>query len=360
MLNRLITISYTGLDAPGGVPKFNRDLHGAFPDRECVHYCWADYPYSDRADVVMLPEWDKARILNLYLLKSRKVTREDTVVADGFWAWGLESLPHAISHSHGIWGHVTWKDVQRGNEPENPFHHYAQIAFRGTWTRLGKRLTAVSEFIASEMEAQWQFKVDRVINNGVDTDVFRPSSRDTGLNDLLIIHGVNDRGNTNKGWDHIESLKQSIPSAHVLSLDEAQTLLNDRHEEHWSKPEALAAADIVVHPSGFEGNSMFVAEALACGVPVVGYDVGYLWGVDREYGMTVMSRDWRSPDLTVQTVKALLDDFDHALKLSGPEGLSRRLALRDLDIKDFRGRWRVYVSDVESGEYDQDPGRRLP
>lgn len=348
MSKRLITVSYTGLNASGGVPKFNRDLHAAFPDRECIHYCWSDYPYSDRADVIMLPEWDKARILNLYLLRSRKVTHDDTVVADGFWAWGLESIPHAISHSHGIWGHVTWKDTQRGTEPENPFHHAAQVAFRGTWTRLGKRFTAVSEFIAFEMDAQWGFRVNRIINNGVDTEVFRPSTRDTNLNDLLIIHGVNDRGNINKGWDHIEALKEGIPGAHVLSLDEAQTLLG-RYDEPWTKAETLAAADIVVHPSGFEGNSMFVAEALACGVPVVGYDVGYLWVVDREYGPTVMDRDWRSPDLTVQTVKGLLDDPDHASKLAGPDGLSRRLALRDLDIKVFRQRWRAYVSDVESG-----------
>lgn len=355
MVKRLITISYTGLNAAGGVPKFNRDLHWAFRrDRECIHYCWDNYPFSDRPDMAALPEWDRARTLNLYLLKDRKITRDDTVVADGFWAWGLESIPHAISHSHGIWGHVTWKDVQRGLEPENPFHHAAQIAFRGNWTRLKKRLTAVSQFIADEMHSQWGFEVDRVIDNGVDTETFKPMSRATAYSDFperpLIIHGVNDPGNTNKGWDHIEHLVRYVKGS-ILSLDEAHKYYSVRSDRPWKKHEVLAQADLVVHPSGFEGNSMFVAEALACGVPVVGYDVGFLYSL-RRYDMSigrVMDRDWRSPDTTLRHVQDVLSK-DNDRDQQGKQ--ARKVAEDFLSIEQFRHNWRDYIDDVEDGCYD--------
>ncbi len=347
-MRRIITISYTQLDAGGGVPAFNRALHSAFPDRECKHICWDDLKGNDLwpAEFWHAPEWEKARILNWWTVKQRWITTDDVVVADGFWAKGLESFPFAISHSHGIWGHVTKDDIDAGRQPENELLHNAQVTFRRRWIELKKPITAVSDFIAEQMRLQWGFEVDRVINNGVDTEVFRPTDRVSDLNDLLIIHGVNDRGNVNKGWDHIKLLKERIPSAHILSLDEAHVLLNQRGS--WTKPEVLAQADLVVHPSGFEGNSMFVAEALACGLPVIGYNVGFLWFVGRiPYGMPVgytLPRDRRSPSYTAANVQAFVRETD-----VGYMGRNARLvAERYLSTEIFRKSWREYVEEVEA------------
>jgi glycosyltransferase involved in cell wall biosynthesis len=290
-----------------------------------------------------LPEWERARTLNHYLIQSKKIRPTDVVIADGFWADGLQHLENAISHSHGIWSHLTKEDVEAGKQPDMPYHHAAQVAFRRRWVDLGKHITAVSDFIANEMERQWGFKVDRVINNGVDTEVFRPTDRDTGLDGLLIIHGVNDRGNVNKGWDHISLLKNSISEANVLSLDEAQALLG-RHDESWTKAQVLAAADIVVHPSGYEGNSMFVAESLACGVPFVGYDVGFVWTVRKRRGLQAMPREKRSPELTVETVKMVIEKPD-LLPVMGD--VSREVAEEYLSIEKFRQGWRQYVEEIE-------------
>jgi glycosyltransferase involved in cell wall biosynthesis len=341
MANRIVTISFTPLDAPGGVPKFNRDLHSAFPDRECLHFSWWDYPWAIEMENV--PEWEKARILNHALVQGKRLRPDDVVIADGFWADGLQHMRNVVSHSHGIWSHLTKEDVDAGKPPDMPYHHAAQVAFRRRWIDLGKHITAVSDFIANEMERQWGFKVDRVINNGVDIEVFRPTDRDTGLNDLLIVHGVNDKGNVNKGWDHIELLKKSILGAHVASLDEAQKLLS-RYDEPWTKAEALAAADIVVHPSGYEGNSMFVAEALACGVPFVGYDVGFIWTVRKCLGLQVMPREKRSPELMVENVAMVLEAPD-LFPVMGE--VSRGVAEEYLSIEKFRQNWRQYVEEIE-------------
>lgn len=345
-MRRIITIAYTALDAGGGVPKFNRDIHEAFADRECLHFCWQDFPWWLEIDARGETEWAKARILNEYLVRSRKVTTDDVVIADGFWAAGLEHLPLAVSHSHGIWSHLTQLDVTAGKQPDMPYHHVAQVAFRRRWTDLKKHITAVSHFIAEQMKLQWGFAVDRVINNGVDTDVYKQYDLPMILNDLLIIHGVNDRANTNKGWDHIELIKQKIPSAHVLSLDDACMLLNERHGP-LTKAQVLSQADLVVHPSGYEGNSMFVAETLASGVPIVGYDVGFAYWLQgilewNDRVGSIISRMTRSPETTLSWVQKTLGDD---LQLMGKN--ARRVAKDHLSMTQFNMAWRCYVEGIE-------------
>jgi glycosyltransferase involved in cell wall biosynthesis len=223
-------------------------------------------------------------------------------------------------------------------------------------------MTAVSDFIAYELKEQWGLDVDRVINNGVDVNVDEsqpiakwkgwapiPKKHRTDFDGFrpLIIHGVNDRSNANKGWDHIEALSRSFGSDHVLSLDESVETLTAGNSQfpttHSAKLCMLGAADLVVHPSGYEGNSMFVAEALACGVPVVGYDVGYLWSV-RDELQTVMHRELRSPEYTLHCVKEVLQ----ALSIVPHQGLSgRHLAVRDLSLEAFCMNWRSYLEEVE-------------
>ncbi len=343
-MNRIVTISFTPLDAPGGVPKFNRDLHSAFPDRQCLHFSWWDFPWC--IEMEHLPEWEKARTLNHYLVQTRKLLPTDVVVADGFWADGLQHMRNAVSHSHGIWSHLTKDDVDAKKEPENPFHHAAQVNFRRRWFELKKHCTAVSHFIAYQMRIQWGFVVDYAINNGVDTSVYVPTTKRFPRKRPIIVHGVNDRGNLNKGWDHIELLidrSKTDPEldAEVLSLDEMVERYGGPKE--W----ALSQADIFVHPSGYEGNSMMVAEALACGLPTIGYNVGYLYEFEhpdfKAEGARVLNRRERSPLTTLQACKELL--------ASSPEEIAKcRMWSRGIapTKEAFDLCWQEYVKEIEA------------
>lgn len=342
-MRRLVTISYTGLHASGGVPAFNRALHAAFPDRECHHFCWTDFPWYDIIDRRGETEWGRARILNEYLVKSREITIDDVVVVDGFWGTGLFHLPLAVSHSHGIWSHLIHEDVQSGKQPDMPQHHAAQVDFRRRWTDARKHLTAVSSFIAREMTEQWGFMSDKVINNGVDTNIYTPSELKISRPRPIIIHGVNDPSNENKGWSHIQMMHGHL-DADVLSLDEAQDRFSHYSDYRWTKPNALAQADLIVHPSGFEGNSIFIAEALACGVPVIGYDVGYLWGVVNELG-TIIDRRCRSPETTLHAVQ---DSLENSPLMKRASEVGRKLALRDLSNGVFVTNWRSYIEEIEN------------
>ena len=349
MAKRIVTISYTSLTASGGVPKFNRDIRAAFPDRQHIHFCWADYPWAPQVDSRGETEWGRARILNEYLVASRMISSEDVVIADGFWATGLEHLPLAVSHSHGIWSHLTKEDVDAGKPPDMPMHHAAQVAFRNRWiTSLGKHVTAVSDFIADQMFLQWGFQVDRVINNGVDTEIYKPTGISHGSEHPLIIHGVNDVSNVNKGGDHIQLLKQHFPN--VYSLDEVAAMF-----PLLTKAQALSMADLFVHPSGYEGNSMMVAEALACGLPFVGYDVGYAYTMARTLDAdhrvgAILPRTARCPQYTYMWCDAVLKsiEWDSPHEAYLLRSNARSVAVTDLSIERFNVEWRDYIAKIEA------------
>lgn len=353
-MGRLVTISYTQLDASGGVPAFNRALHVAFPDRECIHFSWWDHPFHPELEGQgNLPEWQKSRLLNEYLVGRRLVRPDDIIIADGFWADGLQSMPRAVSHCHGIWSHLTKEDVDAGKQPDMPYHHAAQVMFRKRWTDLKKPLTAVSNFIANQLKLQWGWDA-YVINNGVDVNRFVPLGRIRSADSkMVVVHGVNDRTNVNKGWDHIQAVIDELGDrAMVVSLDELCKILGDVPKET-----ALAQADIMVHPSGYEGNSMFVAESLSCGVPVVGYDVGFLWELrhNGRYGETafmdygyVLDRNERNALLTAEAVAVQVDPSLRELGLLQQKSANARwLAEKHLSLQTFTAEWRRYVYNLE-------------
>lgn len=335
---RVVTVSYTPLDAGGGVPRFNRDIHSTFPG--AVHYSWWDVAEALKVDPnsQQLPEWEKAGVLNQWLTKTGRVTASDVVIADGFWADGLQHLPFCISHQHGNWSHTTFEDVQKGIPPEFPVHAQMQLNFRKRYLACGRKLTTVSTFIADQMWLQWGFP-SKVISNGIDCEEFRPAGNRVDRRRPIVIHFTTT---VNKGFDHIEAAKSNV-DADVWLLDEAEQRLGI------AKYEALAQADLVVHPSAHEGNSFAVLETLACGVPIVAYNVGLLHlayeeGRYADFGL-IMDRAVRSPDFTALMVSEQLP-YHSQWKMRCRTN-ARKYAMRH-DVDTFRKNWQEYVNDIVS------------
>ena len=301
-----------------------------------------------------MPEWVKAQVLNQYLLQKRLVTSEDVVVVDGFWGRGLEHLPFLISVCHGIWGHVTSHDEM----PENQFLHLSQIEFRQRLWDTGGKMVAVSDFIADTMKKMWGWEVP-VINTGIDLERYRPLTADDvdnparyspspwglKLNRITIVHGVNDSGNENKGWSHVEAVRRRFePFVTVESLDDLAA---------WTrlpKNRAMAAAQLCLIPSGYEGNSLFCLEALACDVPIVAYDVGLPYLAKKQTGRPgdgssigkILNRKERSIQRTVEMAQIALSLCGGHWR-SGERQVKPREWVSRFSIEKFREQWRAYV-----------------
>jgi glycosyltransferase involved in cell wall biosynthesis len=107
-------------------------------------------------------------------------------------------------------------------------------------------------------------------------------------------------------------------------------------------------ADLVVHPSAHEGNSYFVLETLACGVPLVSYNVGLMWelwegGFEGRFGR-ILDRRERTPFHTLKAVRTLLEEGN--LQWMGEN--ARQMALAH-SIDKFRNEWIDYVEKYELG-----------
>ena len=324
---RVNLVSFTSLDASGGVPRWNRDVKAALEADgwDVRHFSWTDDPISALA---RFPEWDAARRLNTWLLTTGRVDKDDVFIVDGFWGLGLEHCWNVVSVSHGNWSHTTKDDVDAGVSPEFPQHHAVQVDFRRRHLDRGGRMVAVSRFIADQCLIQWGF-VMPVINNGIDLATFTPARSRVDRARPIVVHATTT---ANKGFNHIEHIRTL--DVDVLSIDEAvERFMVPKHE-------AIAQADVAVHPSAHEGNSYSVAEFLACGVPLVSYDVGYVWELRELYGFgrtpvgIILDRRHRRPESTAAAVDELL----RVGSSCDPRGSA-------VSIEQFNEAWRAYVAE---------------
>jgi len=93
-------------------------------------------------------------------------------------------------------------------------------------------------------------------------------------------------------------------------------------------PKVMAAADVLVHPSLTESFGLVVAEAQACGLPVVATRIGGPAEIlsDGETGFLVPPRDWQA------IARAVVDLFSNleVLREMGAAGRQRVLHLYDI------------------------------
>jgi glycosyltransferase involved in cell wall biosynthesis len=147
---------------------------------------------------------------------------------------------------------------------------------------IGAVNVAVSESAAREAHTYYRARIERVIPNGVDTTSFHPLARSDGRRAFQLDESGRfalfvGNAEARKGWDvALEACRQAgfellaagpkpIAGAHNLGLVAPDRL-----------PQLYGAADCVVLPTRYEACSYVVLEALACGVPLVTTEVGWI------------------------------------------------------------------------------------
>ena len=214
--------------------------------------------------------------------------------------------------------------------------------FRKIFPCWGNKTIAISESVKEHLIRDFKVKEEdiRVIHNGVDVDksqIPNPKSqmelkRRLGLGEGPVI-GIIARLSEEKGHAYlIEAMQEvitRIPQAQLLIVGEGrmrEELLNLSKEMGLEKSvfflpsvmdtqEVLPSMDLFVLPSLKEGLGLALMEAMACGLAVVGSDVGGIKSLiqDRHNGLLVRPADSRELSYAILE---LLQNPDKAKSLS--------------------------------------------
>ena len=206
-------------------------------------------------------------------------------------------------------------------------------------TKRMDRVITVSE--SSADKARKAFKVSnsklRVVYNGVDTDIFK--KRDDIKKEPASIIVVTNTRDRNKGIIYLlqalalmrGQVKLTVVDDKPPRNDYAPGLVKEYGLQnmvtftgrliHGEVAKKYAAAQIAVSPSIYEGFGLPAAEAMACGVPIVGTTAGALPEVieDNVTGILVPPKN---PQALANAIKALIDDPELRRKM-GTAGVER-------------------------------------
>lgn len=183
-----------------------------------------------------------------------------------------------------------------------------------------------------------------VIRNGVDTEVFQPrekaaSKRALGIDpsQFVIGFGAASLGNPRKGLADLISATERLsrnPEITALAFGESKPELEDqmplnlRSTGFINHPEQQAAIysamDVFVLPSWAENLPQTAIESMACGVPVIAYDVGGLPEIVQHH-VTGLTSPLRDVEKLASHIELLRNDTETRQRLSTQ---SRQLILQ--------------------------------
>jgi glycosyltransferase involved in cell wall biosynthesis len=299
--------------------------------------------------------WKLGRLLN------RSANPEDIVICNGYFSWNAK-VGRPIVVFHGT-------ELGRAKATRMMSGRLRNLAVRTINARLdrksgvGRTVVAVSAALKREIEDLYGIRVDAVIPNGIDLNMFRPAKdkqemrRTLGLpldKFLILYAGPPD---ARKGFDFLmNEVRPRLRASQRL-------VLTVRMEDPpdgviplgWKKFDEIVkcyqACDASVVPSYYEGFGYAFAEALACGIPSVVSNVG---GATDLLGNDVLSRYVMTEMKAEEYVRSFTELEQSAEKAKLVSESSRRYAEKHFDIQGFNKSYVDLVNTVAKVL----PGRR--
>jgi glycosyltransferase involved in cell wall biosynthesis len=339
MTTRIAIVSAGTDTRMGGVERFSASLESVLAD---------DWEISRLSPQRPVPV-NIARFGFKDVWQSRDATRLlrasacDIVISNGTLGWGSPKSLRRIHVFHGTSPSSAW--LNRGLPRRERLRSGLAGGVAEWLAGLSATTVAVSASAAEEVQRLYHIRVDAVIENGVDTELFAPRDRREargrlGLSNRQKIALFVGRAEPRKG--SALALAAAKAAGFVLAVagprrvDGAIYLgLLKPDELSW----AYSAADCVVFPTSYEACSFVVLEALACAVPLVSTPVGWT----RELGARVegYSELLVAPTLkdVVAGLQAVGDSNLEKLTLAG-----RELIVARNSLDSFRNSWRQIVA----------------
>ncbi|WP_256405745.1 glycosyltransferase family 4 protein [Haloplanus ruber] len=198
--------------------------------------------------------------------------------------------------------HGTSYDEARSVAPQRPvdyvfryFFHPLNIIMDAVAGRSADRIIAVSDHTREQLRELYRFDEDRLVTipPGIDTERFRPveerhSAVDPDRESILVLSRLDPRKGIDTAIRGFAELDR--PDAELLiagtgrleaSLKELAEELGVREDVRFlgfvpdeELPSLYSSVDLFVLPSEYEGFGIVFIEAMACGTPVIGTDVG--------------------------------------------------------------------------------------
>ena len=176
-----------------------------------------------------------------------------------------------------------------------------------------------SEWLKSLVEKSFlkEYEV-KVINNGIDLDIFKPSESDFreahGIKDEFLVLGVAFNWDERKGIDVFCDLASTLPNdcrivlvgtnENIRKSLPSNIIAIDRTENQTELAEIYSACDLFVNATREDTFPTVNIESLACGTPVLTFETGGSTEIiDSTCGMAVKKNDTDALRKAVLTIK---------------------------------------------------------
>lgn len=199
-------------------------------------------------------------------------------------------------------------------------HYLACINLQQRTAKQGKTV-AVSNFMKRDMEL-CGIKCDKVIEEGIDTEKFKPVEN---KEELKKMHGLPldkkigiavTKFTITKGWDILAKLINKFPDIHwIVIMTEkkgSKPKLKNVTLAEQVNPEIMQrfynCADFFINTSPVESFGLSSVEAASCNLPIIVYKTGWAWDWwDEKLGIRVDDWNNESFEKAVQEMYSILN-----------------------------------------------------
>lgn len=282
--------------------------------------------------------------LRAYGYLSSKIKQFDVVHDNQCLSYGILALKKlfptvvTIHHPITIDRKIAVKSAPNFYQKLKALRWYAFVGMQKKVARRFKNIITVSHSAQKEIAKEFSVAESyfRTIHNGIDTAKFYPlpsvereknrimvtTSSDIPLKGLFfLLHGIKkiSKKKPVKLMVIGTPKKKGVIEKTVSELNLEKIVTFTGSIPHKVLLEHYAKASVAVTPSLYEGFCFPVAEAMACGVPVISTNAGALPEVVGQAGLMVPTKN---SDALASAIMRLLDNPDYAYEL-GQKGLKR-------------------------------------